>query len=206
MIESHIFRNFGYLKYRFEKEDLSPILLEIELMKEKGGLDHRKYLAGHIEKEFRLVSSKDYLESLILPFSAAYENKFNYTESISLKYMKDRPLVLSEAWVNFQQKGEFNPMHKHSGLYSFVIWIDIPYDIEEEKKHPKSSGSNCNYPGHFMFIFSNVLGGLFQEPLPVDRSWNYTMVLFPAVMNHEVLPFYGSDGYRISLAGNIGLA
>jgi hypothetical protein len=39
--------------------------------------------------------------------------------------------------------------------------------------------------------------------LPVDKTWENVIVLFPAGLTHSVSPFYSSDDYRISVAGNI---
>jgi len=36
-------------------------------------------------------------------------------------------IIMNDAWVSFQNKHEFNPAHRHPGLISFVIWIDIPF-------------------------------------------------------------------------------
>ena len=46
----------------------------------------------------------------------------------------DYKLFISDLWVNYQKKYEFNPPHSHSGVASFVIFIHIPYDLSEEEK------------------------------------------------------------------------
>ena len=37
-------------------------------------------------------------------------------------------------WVNFSRRGEFNPMHNHTGIISSVVFIDIPDELEEERE------------------------------------------------------------------------
>jgi hypothetical protein len=44
-----------------------------------------------------------------------------------------------------------------------------------------------------------------NESLPVDKKMNGVMCVFPAPMIHYVTPFYTSDEYRISVAGNVCL-
>ena len=58
--------------------------------------------------------------------------------------------------------------------------------------------------GMFAFFFSDPSGKITQEALPVDKSWEGKVALFPANLNHCVYPFYTSDEYRISISGNLG--
>ena len=39
--------------------------------------------------------------------------------------------------------------------------------------------------------------------LDVDKSKEGYFVIFPSNLNHQVFPFYSSDDYRITVAGNI---
>jgi len=41
------------------------------------------------------------------------------------------------------------------------------------------------------------------DRLFLDKSWEGTIIVFPAKMLHCVYPFYTSDGTRISLSGNV---
>jgi hypothetical protein len=41
--------------------------------------------------------------------------------------------------------------------------------------------------------------------VPVDKTFEGKMLFFPATLSHSVNPFYTSDDYRISIAGNIGV-
>ena len=60
-----------------------------------------------------------------------YENGFNYLKLLRYN-TQDRNVVLKSVWVNFQKKYEFNPLHDHTGIISFVIWIDVPYTKDLE--------------------------------------------------------------------------
>jgi hypothetical protein len=111
--------------------------------------------------------------------------------------------TLSSYWVNFQKKHEFNPIHKHNGLATFAIWIDVPFDIEDEKKVFTSSAFNVT--ANFQMIYtSNVKNkDIAVHNLPVDKSWEGSVIMFPTGLLHCVYPFYTSDAYRISISGNI---
>jgi hypothetical protein len=94
-------------------------------------------------------------------------------------------------------------MHRHGGVFSFVIWIDIPYAIDDEKSHPTSKESTANIPGHFQFVYTNILGETSNYNIPADYTFKNQMVMFPAKLSHSVYPFRTSDEYRISVSGNL---
>ena len=194
------FSNMGFFKVKFSDQELEPLFDEIkqlEITNFTNAVPYNKGLAGNLEKEFELFSSKKHIESLIMPFCLEYNKIYGYTDRIGI-LSKDTALVLDDMWVNFQKKHEFNPVHSHQGVYSFVIWIDIPYDIKDEMNVPQSTNSNSKHPAHFQFLFTNVLGQISSTSLPVDRSYINTMVLFPAELRHTVYPFQTSDNYFLS--------
>ena len=51
---------------------------------------------------------------------------------------------LEKLWVNFQRQHEFNPMHDHGGIFSFVIWMKIPTSYEEQRQLPIAKKSNSD--------------------------------------------------------------
>ena len=109
-------------------------------------------------------------------------------------------------WVNFQKKHEFNPPHKHSGIYSFVIYLKIPFDLEkEESLYPTLNNEGQNHTSKFAFLNTNTLGRIFVQCLNVDKSFEGKIIMFPAEQLHTVFPFYTSADYRISVSGNIRL-
>jgi hypothetical protein len=112
---------------------------------------------------------------------------------------------LDDIWVNFQKKGEFIPLHAHVGMFSFVIWMEIPYHYEDESKLPftksRTSGSTC---GNFSFAISDGTNRT-TIPIVIDLSPNFNgyCCFFPSDLSHQVYPFYTSDKERISISGNI---
>jgi len=104
---------------------------------------------------------------------------------------------LSALWVNFQKKGGFQPLHAHDGTFSFVIWMDIPYDFKDEaKKHFRA--------GDFMFVSSSEASRTVREhKINLSPEMNGYCCFFPSNLCHQVYPFYTSDKDRISISGNI---
>ena len=108
-------------------------------------------------------------------------------------------------WCNFQKKYEFNPVHDHSGVYSFVIWIQVPSSFKEEIKLPFIKNSNSKCPNTIQFIYTTSLGTTVAQNYHLNPSYEGTMLFFPAKLNHCVYPFYLSNKERISISGNISL-
>ena len=117
---------------------------------------------------------------------------------------EDRPFFLDSLWVNFQKRYEFNPLHTHSGLFSFIIFVNIPYDLDKETKY---FSTNSQEPRTSRLVFvNNKFDGSFNEHLiNVDKSFEGKMFLFRAKQAHMVYPFYTSDKYRITVSGNVKL-
>jgi hypothetical protein len=201
----HNFKNIGFGEFKFSEEEMLPIVNEINDIKNNFKDTYLKpannKLAGNIEKEFFLKNTHTYIEQLILPLLFSYDLTFDYVSSLSL-LKNSYPLVLDKPWVNFQKKGEFNPNHNHGGVLSFVLYISVPYTIEEELKNKSGDKSNKNVPAHFEFTYNDSLGSIQTKTIPVDKTYENTVLIFPSRLMHCVYPFYTSDEYRVSVSGN----
>ena len=104
-------------------------------------------------------------------------------------------------WINFQQAGEFNPYHSHSGYLSAVIYIDVPDVIQEENNNNLTS--NTPRAGMIEFIFGNEIAqGYCTKSNFVHQPKTGEIFIFPAGLKHLVYPFK-SDVERISMSFNI---
>jgi len=213
--------------------ELSKIVTDIEesnFNKKK----YNNYLAGEIEKEFEVdFNSKinKYLEDIFTYYevrSGFVKNTlFNFQDNVFRKFLEDadnelRPgfvnnslnysshflpeLIVDTPWINFQKKGEYNPMHCHSGLLSYVIWFKIPFYNQDEIQYLKNRSDKRTVNGNFSFIspFSNGYGPgrVSSFSFAVDKTYEGTIAVFPSDLNHSVNPFFTSDEYRITLSGN----
>ena len=200
----HTFPNLGFISKKLSNEELSPIWKEVNQIKENftGSSKANNQLAGNMENEFHLFECHNDLENLVLPVAYQYEETFKYFQYFQYTN-KNVPLRLAPSWVNFQKKHEFNPNHRHFGVLSYVIWLQVPYSLEDEKKMSPGKDANENVSGKFEFSFSNILGMNMNHTLPVDKSMEGQLIIFPSTLTHAVYPFYTSDDYRISVAGNL---
>ena len=155
-----------------------------------------KKLAGNLEKEYKTSKSREILQPYLISLADEY---FKDSEH----HGKCPHWEVDNLWINFQKKYEYNPLHNHTGDLSFVLWIQIPYKLEDEFSHSNCINSNTPTNSLFQFTYTNLRGELVQDKLEVDKSYEGTIVMFPSTMYHMVYPFYTSDKYRISISGNI---
>ena len=64
---------------------------------------------------------------------------------------------------------------------------------------------NSNTPSNslFEFVCTDFMGRIVQNKIKVDKSYEGCIIMFPSSLHHMVHPFYTSDDYRISIAGNL---
>ena len=109
-------------------------------------------------------------------------------------------------WVNHMKQHEFNPLHDHSGLYSFVIFMKIPTHWKEQhelpwlKDVPEPQASDFQFVGTWKDNESCVITNIPLSPEDEGR-----MLFFPGDLQHQVYPFYGTEEKRITISGNIRL-
>lgn len=198
------FNSFGFVAKKLVPEVFAQVKERVAEVQNNfdNATPFNKDLAGNIEREYKLPGNLDFLSGEIQELVTAHESRFNYVNSLQLT-KEPLPMTIGNTWVNFQKKHEFNPLHNHTGVFSFVIWVDIPFFAEEEKKAQGSKNSNFACAGSFVFYYLSSHGRIMAFEVPADKTHNGTMMLFPAEMQHAVYPFYTSDEYRISVAGNL---
>ena len=196
-MEKIIIEETGYLLDKVPPVLYQELLQSVEINEiETKTRVNNSYLAGNIEKEFDVTNVipynfYEYLALLANDYYLNFTSKDNYGRK-TFKFLR--------SWLNCQKKYEFNPLHTHSGNLSWVLWIKIPYDVEEELK--LSNSINSNDPKNSVFSFyTHTLTG--SHDIRVSRDMESNIIIFDSQLMHQVYPFYTSDEYRISMAGNI---
>ena len=193
--------NVGWLQYKLNTQEMDYVW---RCIKNKKG-NTKKTLAGNISASYDLMDRGDWFyTNVVLPLVNSYAEKFrNVGEKLPI--LTEHPYFMNKWWVNYQKKHEFNPLHNHSGIYSFVIWMKIPFKWEEQNKKDIARKSNSSSIASFEFVYSNMLGESTHFSYRLTSQSEGTMLFFPSQLNHQVYPFYDCDEDRISVSGNIGL-
>ena len=196
----------GILLTKLSDSELKPIWDEVRSIQAdySKGVTMEKYLAGNIRKEFQLVASRQHTEDMLQEYISEYIQTFNYAGRLQ-QLTQDVPIVLGDKdlWVNFMERGEFNPPHDHSGVFSFVIWLQIPYTLEDEYAAGPGAMSNEPINGEFSFTYPDITGRTQIARMKADRRMESYLCLFPHMLFHSVSPFYTTDQVRISVSGNL---
>ena len=186
------FDNLGYLSVDIPQHLFQLLKLECSQALENND-EFTSGLTGPGVATHRYVKSPNALQELKkLVFSSIddYRDAFEFDPSDTRTHTDGVPFELAHPWINFQKKHEFIPNHYHEGVFSYSIWIKIPY--EDEGTHA----------GKFEFTYNSVDGQTRNQSItPVEGR----MIFFPSKVFHQAYPFYTSDDYRISISGNVML-
>ena len=194
-------KTLGWLEYKLNPQEMDYVW---RCIKNKKG-DEKGKLAGNISASNLLVDRSDWfymntLKSLIVKYEKQWRNLGE-----SLPTNMPHPYHISSWWVNYQKQNEFNPLHHHVGVYSFVIWMKIPFKWEEQNKKDIARKSNRPQISTFQFVYPNIVGELTFHRYELSPEDEGLLVFFPSHLNHEVYPFYDCDEDRISVSGNVSL-
>jgi len=173
--------------------------------------DHSKQLAGNISKSELIVDKDNWFFKSVLKkltermFYRDWDNFSKYhievEEGVSLPEFE-----MNRFWVNYMKQHEFNPLHGHGGLYSFVIFMKIPTHWKEQHALPISANSTAPIASDFEFVWSEKDSEMcIPINFPLSSEDEGRMLFFPAWLKHMVYPFYGTEEERITISGNIDL-
>ena len=179
-----------------------------DAISEENKEDHSGHLVGNITKS-EIIHDKDdwfYKTALKkLTEKLFYRNCSNYYEDYIEKEESLPKFEIKSFWVNYQKQHEFNPPHGHGGLYSFVVLMKIPTHWREQHALPISANSTCPLASDFQFIMGHPQGHIMPFNVPLSPEDEGRILFFPAWLNHQVFPFYGTEEKRITISGNIQL-
>ena len=163
-------------------------------------------LAGNISSSLTLNDIGNwFFVNTCIPIIEKYREIFEKSKGVfnQMHFQKNVSYVMDSFWVNFMKQHEFNPMHNHSGVYSFVVFMKIPTDWREQHEIPFVKDSNAPKASDFEFVYIDIMGNIRPYTYSLDSSFEGIMLFFPAEMMHMVYPFYNCEEERITISGNI---
>ena len=201
------FPNIGVVEGQLS-EDVVDNIWKVVNEARDNPVDSKSELAGNISSSIKLDRNsellKDFTGETVPAFMQQHMEAYGPPYRMAMK--EGEQFYLESLWVNFQRQHEFNPPHDHAGVYSFVIWMQIPTSYEEQRKLPIAVESNAdNHISNFAFSYTNTLGRVSTFAYNMEKEAEGYMVMFPSAMLHQVFPFYENDGERISISGNINI-
>ena len=196
--------NLGWLECDLSKNEIDHLWKCVDQSMKRNPVSFKEGLAGNISHSYSLKDLDDYFfNNTITPLMVLYKDFFdNMLETLPVL---DENLInfepkLERFWVNYQKQHDFNPIHDHAGVYSFVIWLKIPIDFDEQNK---DNITNTPLRSAFQFMYSNILGKQSSFTYQLGKKYEGKMLFFPSRLPHTVYPFYNCKEDRISISGNI---
>ena len=194
--------NHGWIDKRLSSQELDYVWRCIENKKN----DYRNRLAGNITGSYELLDRGDwFFHNTLLPLCYEYAKRFRNLGDEESFTPNTHPYYMPHWWVNYQYQHEFNPIHLHHSIYSFVIWMKIPFSYKEQCKKEFVSVSNNKTVASFQFIYNDILGKMRTHQIGLEPEDEGRILFFPSSLQHQVYPFYDCDDPRISVSGNISL-
>ena len=198
-------RALGWLDIQLDDKHIDHLW---DCIKTARGESFKNSLVGQIEKSYEIFDKDDvFFKEVILPCLDEYGNVFGHgwsKNSFDTKGVYLEP-HLQNMWVNYQNAGEYQPIHDHGGLYSFAIWLTNPVEFSHQTNKKNAQGASSSFNNSFCFQYVNMLGQQSTTMYQMGKQLEGWMVFFPAYLNHCVYPFYDCDEQRVSVSGNIML-
>ena len=190
--------NKGWLEHKLNQDELKHLWMCVDEQVD----DAKSQLIGHVNRSINIKDIGDLflyntINNLIREFSTGFS-----TGNKHINIYKEHPYFLKDFWVNYQYKHEYQPTHSHGGAYSFVIWLKIPTDYEEQNK---DNTANTKLNSCFEIQYLNVLGEACMYRYQLSKADEGTMLFFPSRLLHAVYPYYNCDDERVSISGNVWL-
>lgn len=171
------------------------IKLSNDVWERKDHIPWNHELVGHMKYQYYVPHSQ--LKEYGL-FDYFYQCFYWYLikSSDQIEKRKNNLIIEIEAfWINYQEEGEYNPVHNHGqATLSGAIHLREPeYERTEDRKNEKDG--TLTLINHSPIIFG--LDKYSMNVHPVPRG----MYIWPAPLLHLVNPFRGK-GQRVSMAYN----
>ena len=184
------------------------VLQELDArIEETGGkpeFDASGQLAGRIKKQTHLDDViSDTVKVQILNHCSTF-----YEKTAGVKIPLEA-IHLDSIWSNIQEAREYNPIHQHTGNFSFVIYTrndleDLSVEELQDNEYDNKIVDHDN---------QKPLAGLIELFYGEGNWMNWTsfthvpkrgdILIFPSWLRHTVYAHYEAGKIRISVAGNV---
>ena len=187
------------------------IIKELDVRIEEAGgkpeFDASGQLAGRIKKQTHLDEViSDTTRNVILNHCKNFFEQTSGGQELPMSAM-----TLDSIWSNIQEAREYNPVHQHTGNFSFVIYTrnDLEDLSVEEIQDNEYDNKVVDYDNQ------KPLAGMIELFYGEGNWMNWTsfqhipkrgdILIFPSWLRHTVYAHYETGKIRISVAGNVSL-
>ena len=178
-------------------------ILDVTL--DKNVLDHlhhlvEKYEPDDAKQQWMLIDDDNRFQKEVLnPIIQEYVTDYGFPGKLKTTHIHD--LTFQKFWANYTGKGEYQALHNHDAIWSFVIWLKLPAVANDEQSVKEAMHPDA---GDFILTYSDIIGRTRKVNWKLEKQYNEGhMLLFPSDLYHAVYPHFQTDEKRLSLAGDI---
>ena len=195
--------NYGVLECELEDKDIDYLWKLVHKYARGAKWEGNRLLSiDNIDDKQFFISDDEGLfqNEVLMPAAQSYFE--TYGTPFKLKSTHYHLPTFSRFWCRVSQDGDYQSIHDHQGIFTFVVWLKIPFEGEEERQvqagfRPEASD--------FVLIYPDTCGQLMKKHYRLNPHMDGMMIFFPSDMNHLVYPHFTTEEWRISIAGDIAL-
>ena len=183
-----------YGLYQVEKDDLRLLKLYAKQLKES---PQRVPITTSANVE-EVYEGSNFLNDLVCSFV------FKAVKSLINELPKTHRWGLLNSWVEYRKKGDLTPPSQMlGGDVSFIVWINIPWDIEEEMSHPRNKNTHNPCVTKTQMIYTNPIGKISTKDFVLSKADEGLIMVHPSSLLIQNFPFYTSDEECIIMRGSL---
>lgn len=178
-------------------------ILDVTL--DKNHLDHlhhlvEKYEPDNAKQQWMLIDDDNRFQKEVLnTIISNYIQEFGYPEKLKATHIHD--LTFQKFWANYTGVGEYQALHNHDAIWSFVVWLKIPSVAKDEQSVPHTMHPEA---GDFILTYTDIIGRTRKVNWKLEKQYNEGhMLLFPSDLYHAVYPHFLTNEKRLSVSGDI---
>lgn len=183
-----------YGLYQVEEDDLRLLKLYTKQLKES---PQRVPIttSANVEESYE---SSNFLNDLVCSFV------FPAVKSLINELPKTHRWRLLNSWVEYRKKGDMLPPSQMlGGDMSFMVWINIPYNIEEEMSHPRNKNTHNPCVTKTQMLYTNPIGKMAVKEFVFSKADEGVIMIHPSSILLQSFPFYTSDEECIIMRGSL---
>ena len=195
--------NYGVIEGQLEQEDLDYVWKLIHKYAPKSEWEGNRLLSIEDvnDKQWSLADDDQlFANAVLMPMTQKYFD--TYGCPFKIKSTHDHGLAFSRFWCRASHEGDYQSIHDHQGIFTFVVWLKIPFDSEVESMVQPGFRPEA---GDFVLVYPDTCGQLKKQNYKLNESMEGKIVFFPSDINHIVYPHFTTTEWRISIAGDIVL-
>ena len=193
--------NYGVLECELEDKDIDYLWKLVHKYARGAKWEGNRLLSiDNIDDKQFFISDDEGLfqNEVLMPAAQSYFE--TYGTPFKLKSTHYHLPTFSRFWCRVSQDGDYQSIHDHQGIFTFVVWLKIPFEGEDERQvqagfRPEASD--------FVLCYPDTCGQYQKRNWVLGKGAEGKMLFFPSDINHIVYPHYTTTEYRVALAGDI---